>query len=425
VIPNRFANELRNRTELSFNEATAKDFFASYPGFEPYKFIVAEDSPIRQTIRVKLTQSLNSVTPALVEETVAAVHDIFGEDPEWHDAPLKQGILHLVARLNSRVFLGKPLCRNKQWLDIAKNYTVDSVTAAQKMRVVPAALRPIYYWFIDECALIRTHIRNARELIAPEVAFRKERAQQALTAGKKLPQTEDTIGWMYEVARGKDVDYVAGQLSLTVAAVHTTSAALTFALIDLCKSPQAVAPLREEIVAVISKHGWTKAALQKLRLMDSFLNESQRCHPHECTSMHSCAQRPITLSDGSCIPAGARIVVAGAYQDPSVYKNPESFEPFRFVAEKPEAGETNPGGYTATSSMHMGFGFGVHACPGRFFAASELKVALCHLLTKYDFRIIEGDEPKVFPFEMSRSVDPSCRISIRRIREDVNNGLDG
>ena len=219
-----------------------------------------------------MTQSLNLITPALVEETVAALHDIFGEDPEWHDTLLKKGILHLVARLNSRVFLGQPLCRNEKWLDIAKNYTVDSVAAAQKMRVVPAVLRPIYYWFIDECTRIRAHVRNARELIAPEVAFRKERAQQALAAGKKLPQTEDTIGWMYEVAHGKDIDYVAGQLSLTLAAVHTTSAALTYALIDLCKNPQAMAPLREEIVGVVSKHGWTKAALQKLRLMDSFLN---------------------------------------------------------------------------------------------------------------------------------------------------------
>jgi cytochrome P450 len=372
-----------------------------------------------------LTQSLNLITPALVEETVAALHDVFGEDPEWHDTLLKKGILHLVARLNSRVFLGQPLCRNEKWLDIAKNYTVDSVAAAQKMRVVPAVLRPIYYWFIDECTRIRAHVRNARELIAPEVAFRKERAQQALAAGKKLPQTEDTIGWMYEVAHGKDIDYVAGQLSLTLAAVHTTSAALTYALIDLCKNPQAIAPLREEIVGVVSKHGWTKAALQKLRLMDSFLNESQRCHPHECTSMHSCAQRAITLSDGSCIPAGARIVVAGAYQDPSIYKNPESFEPFRFVDEKPEAGATNPWGYAASSSMHMGFGFGVHACPGRFFAANEIKVALSHLLLKYDFRLIEGDEPKVFPFEMSKSVDPSCRISIRRICENADVGLDG
>jgi cytochrome P450 len=426
VIPNRFANELRNRTELSFNQAFAKDFFPSYPGFEPFKFITSDNSPMKQTVRVKLTQSLNLVTPALVEETTAAVHDIFGDNPEWHDTLLKQDILHLVARLSSRVFLGKPLCRNEQWLEIAKNYTVDCIVAAQKMRAVPAIFRPVCYWFTDECTRLRTHVRKARELIAPEVELRKQRAQQALAAGNKPPQTEDAIGWLYEVAQGRDIDYVAGQLSLTIVAVHTTTAALTHAVIDLCKNPEAVAPLREEVVAVLSEHGWTKGSLQKLRLMDSFLKESQRCNPQESTSMQSVAQRAITLSDGSCIPAGARIVVAGAYQDPSVYENPEAFEPFRFVDDaNAEAGGTNAWGYIATSAKHMGFGFGVHACPGRFFAAQELKVALCHLLLKYDFKMIEGEEPKTFSFETSKFLDPLCRVSIRRIAEVTGMGLDG
>jgi cytochrome P450 len=431
VIPNRFANELRNRTELSFNQAFAKDFFPSYPGFEPFKFITSEDSPIQQTVRVKLTQSLNLITPALVEETVAAVHDIFGEDSEWHAIHLKQDILHLVARLTSRVFLGKPLCRNEQWLDVAKNYTVDCVIAAQKMRAVPAIIRPIYYWFIEECNRLRSHVRKARELIAPEIELQKQCAQQSLAAGGKQPppQNEDAIGWMCSVAQGKDIDYVAGQLSLTLAAVHTTTGALTYALIDLCKNPEAVSPLREEVVAIISKHGWTKSALQKLRLMDSFLKESQRCNPHESTSMHSVAQRAITLSDGTCIPAGARVVVAGAYRDSSVYENPEAFEPFRFLDvdedHKAHGAGSNSWGYAATSAQHMGFGFGVHACPGRFFAAQEFKVALCHLIIKYDFKTIGGEEPKTISFETSNFVDPSCRVLIRRVEGVSDIGLKG
>lgn len=174
---------------------------------------------------------------------------------------------------------------------------------------------------------------------------------------------------MYDVAHGKDIDYVAGQLSLTLAAVYTTTRALTYALIDLCKNPEAVSPLREEIVTVISKHGWTKASPQKLRLMVSFLKESQRCNPHESTSMHSVAQRSITLSDGTCISAGARIVVAGAYQDPSVYQDPEAFKPFRFVVDgNPEARgtESNSWGYAATSAKHMGFGLVLMPVRGGF-----------------------------------------------------------
>lgn len=36
VVPNRFADELKGLDELDFNMAFAKDFFANYPGFEPF-----------------------------------------------------------------------------------------------------------------------------------------------------------------------------------------------------------------------------------------------------------------------------------------------------------------------------------------------------------------------------------------------------
>lgn len=42
----------------------------------------------------------------------------------------------------------------------------------------------------------------------------------------------------------------------------------------------------------------------------------------------------------------------------------------------------------------MGFGFGRHSCPGRFFAANEVKIALCHILLKYDFKLAEAERPE-------------------------------
>ena len=55
-------------------------------------------------------------------------------------------------------------------------------------------------------------------------------------AGQKPPKVADTIGWMYELAREKqeDMNYAAAQLTLTMAAIHTTTEGLTQALLDLC-----------------------------------------------------------------------------------------------------------------------------------------------------------------------------------------------
>lgn len=406
---------------MSFQKAHEKDFFTSYPGFEAHRFGLTDGSAIQETVRVKLTQSLDMITPDLVDETISAIHDIFGENPEWQHVLLKQDTLHLVARLSSRAFLGQPLCTNERWLEIAKNYTVDSFVASFKMRMVPALVRPFCFWFIDECSRIRAQVRDARMLITPEVERRKKGVQEALELGQKQPRIADAIGWMYEISRADNLDYVAGQLSLTLAAIHTTTEAITYALLDLCNHPELIGPLRQEITTVLPDDDYSRPSIQKLRLLDSFLKESQRHHPSDSATMNRYVTKTIQLSDGTKIPGGTRIMVAGVYEDPSVYREPEKFDGYRFLdldrCQKPVP--TTSWAYVATSAKHMGFGYGQHACPGRFFASLEIKMVLCQLLLKYDLRIIDGAAPKTVQFETSRSVDPTCKILLKRRTREV------
>lgn len=391
VVPNRFADELKSHDALSFNEAFAKDFFADYPGFEAHRQGLQDDSFIQELVRVKLTQSLGLITDDLVEETTASIHDYFGEDGDWHATLVKQNVLDMVTRLSSRVFLGKDLCRNERWLQIAKDYTIDSFIGARLLRLVPSVFRPVVHWVMPHCIRLRKEYADANKLILPEVERRKERAEKAIAAGGKPPKTADTIGWMYEIARGRKVDYVAAQLSLTMAAIHTTTEAITQALLDVCANPGVVQPLREEVIAVVGADGWSKTALYKLRLMDSFLKESQRFHPpsfsmsrklpvhqkdaNQCAaSMNRMVKANIQLSDGTTLPAGARIMLAPKYLDPAVYTNPDTFDPHRFLREREKPGQNNGWQHVTTSAHHMGFGHGQHACPGRFFASNETKV---------------------------------------------------
>jgi hypothetical protein len=123
VLQNRFADELRNRSELDFNEAFRKDFFAHYPGFDGFRASLDNPELIPSVLRVKMTQSLGLVTNHLVDEATVALQDLYGEDREWHSVAVKQHNLSLIARLSSRVFLGRPICRNEKWLEIAKNHT--------------------------------------------------------------------------------------------------------------------------------------------------------------------------------------------------------------------------------------------------------------------------------------------------------------
>lgn len=276
IVPNRFADELRNHPDLNFNEAFAKDFFVEYPGFDGLSQGLKDDTFLQEVVRVKLTQSLALLTDDLVEETTDSLNDTFGNDIHWHRRLLRQDLLHIVARLSSRVFLGKTLCRNEEWLEITKNYTVDTFMAANLLRLCPGFLRPLVYWFIPPCTRLRKEVKNARKLIMPEVEMRRKRAETLLEAGAKPPKAADAIGWMVEVSRGRSVDYVGAQLGLSMAAIHTTSETTINCILELCDNPEIVPLLRKEMIEILSNNGWSKVSLYKMKLLDSFLKEVQR-----------------------------------------------------------------------------------------------------------------------------------------------------
>lgn len=55
--------------------------------------------------------------------------------------------------------------------------------------------------------------------------------------------------------------------------------ATTHVLFDLASNPEYFEPLREEVEEVTKREGWTKAALDQMCKIDSFVKESQRLRP--------------------------------------------------------------------------------------------------------------------------------------------------
>lgn len=286
VFPHQYADEFKSHPALSFSKAVSPEFFPGYPGFQGVTVQTHSTngkdiagSLLLDTVRVRLTQSLGLVTQDLVEEAQAALADIFGEEEVWHEFTVKQAMLELVARMSSRVFMGEEVSRNRRWLDITKSYTLDVFAAAAEMKAVPAISRPMVHWFLPHCKKIRQECKDAEHIMSAEIQRRKSAAEQALAAGEKPPKTHDAVGWMVEMSKGDKVyDLVAGQLSLSLAAIHTTTEAMSQLVLDLCEHPEVIEPLRQEICETLTVHGWCRTALYRMRLLDSFMKESQRFH---------------------------------------------------------------------------------------------------------------------------------------------------
>lgn len=129
----------------------------------------------------------------------------------------------------------------------------------------------------------------------------------------------------------------------------------------------------------------------------------------------------ITLSDGTFLPRNTMTITSnGQMRDPKVYPNPDDFDPYRFYNMRKIPGKENMAQFSATSPQHLGFSHGQHACPGRFFAANESKILLCHLLLKYDIRLTKGSPTDSMAFGFALIPHPGAQIDIRRRKEEID-----
>ncbi|KAJ6130412.1 hypothetical protein N7512_003192, partial [Penicillium capsulatum] len=419
VLSPKYASEISRLPNLSFGKIMSTEFHAWLPGFDPFFQFDLSDT-FQKAVRMKLTQALGRIAKPLSDEASHALKHHWTDNPEWHEFPLKPTILQIVAQLSSRVFLGEKICRDPDWLRITVDYTVESFRANEELRTWPDFLRPFVARFPASCVKVRASLRGAREIITPVLEERRRNKQSALEKGQTEPRYNDAMEWMEQTSKGRPYDHVAVQLTFSVSAIHTTSDMMTQALYDLCTRPGLVEALRKEIIEVISTDGWKKTAMYKLQLMDSFLKESQRMKPINLVSMRRIAEDNIRLSDGTQIAKGTSIMVAGEWmRDAQFYEDPETFDAYRFLKMRQIPGNQASAQFVSPSPEHLGFGFGNHACPGRFFVANEIKIAMCHILLKYDLKLAEGSVPQYRRYGFSNQADPLAQISARRRREEI------
>ncbi|KAG8807997.1 hypothetical protein FRC17_004185, partial [Serendipita sp. 399] len=93
-------------------------------------------------IRHHLTRHLGVVFPDMYDEICHAYEDEFKVE-EWRELELFTAMLPIVARASNRIFVGLPLCRNKQWLSHMIDGASNCVSTATFINLFPKSLRPI------------------------------------------------------------------------------------------------------------------------------------------------------------------------------------------------------------------------------------------------------------------------------------------
>ncbi|KAK1589821.1 cytochrome P450 [Colletotrichum navitas] len=267
----------------------------------------------------------------------------------WEEIPVSDAVVKIVHRVSSRTFIGDDGPRNAEWLDLAQNYTPDVSFAGFILDLMPPQLRPL--------------------------------------------------------------------LALTFVADHTSANFIMMVLLDLARHPEVAKEVRREIeqeVNQIGWMGWEKGNLHRMKLLDSVIKESMRLRPIFFAAMLGGVTEAMSLKDGTVLPVGTRIAVAGdGNRDPAVYDRPDEWDAYRFYKMRQTGDREDMAQLACATVEHAGFGVGKHSCPGRFYAADVMKIVLCHLLMKYDWKTLEGG-PETVIMGWTQMIHPEAKILVRR-----------
>ncbi|KAK4141456.1 uncharacterized protein C8A04DRAFT_39069 [Dichotomopilus funicola] len=419
VIPNNFLGELRKLPDdvVSFDDAISQSMHAKYT-----KLPLGE-TLVPHTIKTSLTPSLARLNPAIAEEVEDSIRNELPPCDDWTPININRKLLRIVALVSGRIFIGPELSRSEEYLDAAINYTIELMEARRALD----AVRPLFRLFIGnripEVRRLDERLVQADKFMRPVVA-----ARRALPDHEK---PDDMLQWLID-GQGKfrqlTTERLARtQLGLSFAAIHTTTLTATNVFYSIAAHPEYIPELREEIRTVLADSNgvFTSPALQSMKKMDSFIKETMRLYPAGASTFQRKVNKTFTLSNGQVIPAGVVIEVPAAAVglDERVFPNADKFDPWRFARLREEArasGEVEGAArnqFVSVSAEALTFGFGRHACPGRFFAANEIKMVLANFVLNYDVKLPDGVTER-FPnlnFGASSIPDPSKSLLFRKV----------
>ncbi|KAJ5425429.1 cytochrome P450 monooxygenase [Penicillium sp. CMV-2018d] len=429
VVSGKYTEDLRDESGLSHYKGIGSDFVADVPGFESFSLGSLHDSILRDVISV-VTRELGQFTQPLSVELDRLLQRYWSNTTDWHEISLNETMLQMITRTSSLVFVGEPMCRDPKWLEITTNYIMRRHEATSALHMWPKRSRWVVHWFLPSARKLRAEIHRAREIIMPLLEARKREKAATVDAGpvyQKKKELFSSLIWVDDYAGSKNLEYDPAlvQLRLANTAIHTSADLVVKVLMNLCENQQVLQDVRKEIISVVTEHGWDTGSLHKLRLMDSVMKESQRLHPLTAAPWSRFTERAITLSDGTQLPSGVPILITDdLMRDPELYPNPDKFDGYRFLRMREITAQANSAPFVNPSSCHVAFGFGKYACPGRFFVANEVKIALCHILLKYDLRIAgggegKGESPKIFSTGFITYRDPCTLIEVKRRDEEL------
>ncbi|QKD48406.2 cytochrome P450 [Fusarium oxysporum Fo47] len=333
----------------------------------------------------------------------------------WTPVKVHDRVLRLIATNNARVFQGTAASLDEEWLEASTGYVLACFDCIRALKQWHPWLRPLVYRFIPERAAIKDQWTKGRKRVMASMRERQEK-------GGNL---EDPPTMLDHLSNGRN-EHIADdvelqllhQMTLIAVGTVTTFSSTTQAIYDLVAHPEYIRILREEVESVPrdSNGNFTKDSTVAMNKLDSFLKESQRFNSPDLTTFQRAAIADMKLPDGTFVPKGTKLEIntCSIHKDHELYENPEQFDGLRFHKWRKAPGKEKRYMYSSSGTDDLSWGFGRHACPGRYLSAINIKLIMAELLMNYNIKLPDGlSRPKNIEFEVLCSPEPDFEILLK------------
>ncbi|KAK9504130.1 hypothetical protein O3M35_010533 [Rhynocoris fuscipes] len=180
-------------------------------------------------------------------------------------------------------------------------------------------------------------------------------------------------------------DIAAHSMTFFLDGYETSSTLMAYVLYLLALYPEHQERIRDEINAA-EKLDYED--IHKFKYLDAFINETLRLYPPGLALTKVCT-KDITMSAGDrTYPLTKGVTVAipvfPMHRDPSVFQDPEVFDPNRFYEKQ-------------APQQFVPFGMGPRACLGSRFALTQVKTGLSHLIKHFRIQPKDSNGVKKLP----------------------------
>ncbi|KAF7183663.1 hypothetical protein CNMCM7691_004013 [Aspergillus felis] len=367
-------------------------------GFEWQDQRGVEGTGFVRALRSRLTAHLPILMPGLqriVETAIADELAVPGNDGFVH-CRLFSMIKRTVTKVNCFAFFGEDLAQNPEFTAAALEFPQRVILAAEILRITPGFLRrSVANLVTRQHYAVRTLFRYLEPIVEKRLAAR---AKSTSSMQEDAPM--DCMQWLIDTSPRKvqwtTTRMVGEIIAVWFGSVHQLAMTTTYAIEDLCLHNDYVEPLRAEIQQYPPSSCRRRVA--EMPLLDSFVRESIRCTNSDAITVRRKALTPFVFSDGLEVAEGDWVCIPqrAMMRDRIRYRNPQAFDGFRFARANKQlrAGdvpldvpESSPLTMTDVSVDWPIWGLGNTACPGRFYAATILKLIMVCILEKWECRL--------------------------------------